>query len=97
MTELTQEVAANEQFEAETIGARVDGHDYTIAELRKISDRVFDATNWKAPWTAYVPYQLVPVVTAAVEFFHADTPRVVGMEPAPSTGRVLMAGRGYQG
>jgi len=85
------------KYEAETV---VTGEGESIADLRKIADRVFDPadwkdpSDWKAPWAAYVPHQLVGAVMRAVEFFHADRAEVVGTEKI--TGRVLMRGRGYQ-
>lgn len=66
----------------------------TIADLRKAFDAVCDNTDWKAPWAAYVPHQLVGITMRAVEFFHADRPRIVGIQPI--TGRVLIEGKGYQ-
>ena len=68
--------------------------DYTIAELRKVSDAVFNPHNWKAPWAASVPHQLVGAVLAATEFFHADKATVHGIEQI--TGKVIMSGNGYQ-
>lgn len=73
---IQQEREASAEFEAETIAAHVDGRDVTIAELRKTFDAVCDPTDWKAPWAAFVPAQIVGLVTAAVEFFHADRPVV---------------------
>jgi len=79
------------KYEAETI---VTEEGETIADLRRITDKIFDPSDWKAPWAAYVPHQAVGAVMRAVEFFHADRPEVVGVEKI--TGRVLMRGRGYQ-
>jgi hypothetical protein len=67
----------------------------TIADLRDAFDRVCNAGDWKAPWAAYVPAGLVGRVCRAVEFFHADVARMVGIQRV--TGRVILEGRGYQG
>jgi len=85
---------ATEKFEAETVAARIDGHNYSIADLRKVFDAVCNPEDWKAPWAAFVPHQIVPVVMASVEFFHADRPTVGGIQPL--TGKVSMMGKGYQ-
>ncbi len=83
--------------EETTEATRINDQPVTVAELRRVFDRVCDPINWKASWAAWVPCQMVSRVTAAVEWFHADRPRVVGVEPPPSEGRVLMEGRGYRG
>jgi len=67
----------------------------TIADLRKAFDAVCEAQDWKAPWAAFVPHQMVGIACRAVEFFHADKPELGGIEPL--TGRVYMSGRGYMG
>lgn len=67
---------------------------FTVAELRRVFDAVCNADNWKAPWAATLPHQHVPAVTAAVEYFHADTPTVDAI--VPISGHVRMSGRGYQ-
>jgi len=92
MTLFVQETAGDSK-----VAATIEGHTYTVADLRRVLDRVCNSADWKASWAAYVPHQIVPVVVAAVEWFHGDTPRVRGLEPAPTTGRVLLEGRGYQG
>lgn len=81
-------------WEANTTGAMVNGKPVTIAELRRAFDKVCNPHNWKAPWAAAVPHQLVSLVVEAVKFFHADAPTLAGIERL--TGRVLMEGKGYQ-
>lgn len=77
-------------WEAATI-ATAQGE--TIAQLRDAFEAVCDKQNWKAPWAAYVPSQAVGIVCRAVEFFCADRPEIVGIQPL--TGKVLLEGRGY--
>ena len=55
---------------------------------------MWNMTDWKAAWAAWVPAMLVPLVSEAVTFYHAARPRVVG-GPQELTGRVLMEGDGY--
>lgn len=93
---IAAEKADREAFEAKTVATTIGGVDYTIADLRKAFDAVADPDDWKAEFTAYVPHDAVPVVLAAVEFFHADRPAVVGIEPAPGLGRAVVSGHGYQ-
>jgi hypothetical protein len=89
-----EEATRQAEFEAKTVAAKVGGHDYTIAELRKVFDAVANEGDWKAAWAAAVPHQMVGLVIAAVEWFHADRAAVNGIEAL--TGRVLMSGKGYQ-
>ena len=88
-TILAEERKAREEFEA---AAEYGG--FKIADLRKVFDKVCNALDWKAPWAASVPHQLVGMVLAAAEFFHADKAQLHGIEPI--TGRVRMSGRGYR-
>ena len=87
---VAQEEKARAEYEANTV---VTEEGETIATLRKVFDRVCNPTDWKEPWGAKVPHELVGVVMRAVEFFHADRPELVGIEEL--TGRVIMTGRGY--
>ena len=82
------------KYEAETVAFSIDGHNYSIADARKVFEGVENKDDWRDPWAAAVPKVLVPVVTKAVEFFHADVPTVVGVQRV--TGKVMMQGRGYQ-
>lgn len=92
--QMAKAAAENAAYEATTVAAKVAGLDLTIADLRKVTDAVFDPENWRLPWSAYVPHDLVAVVLAAVEFFHADRAEVVGVQEL--TGKVLLVGHGYQ-
>ena len=92
--QIAAERKAHAKYEERTTGARVNGQEVTIAELRRVFEMVEDKDDWKAPWAAAVPHDLVPYVVAASRFFNDDIPRCVGIEPL--TGRVLMEGRGYQ-
>ena len=86
---IAQEEAARKEWEAKTmVGA------FSIAELRTVSDAVFNKDNWKAAWQAEVHHSMVLAVITATEFFHADIAEVHGV--APLTGYVLMSGKGYQ-
>ncbi len=76
-------------FEAKVVTAEGE----TVGDLRKVFDRIVNPDDWKAPWAANVPHQLVGIVKRAVVFFHADEPIVVGL--VPITGKVRMEGRGY--
>jgi hypothetical protein len=90
----TEEILA--RLEAEELTAEEEqtfkGH--KIADLRQVFQKVQNADSWKAPWAAVVPHQVVGMVMAATEFFHADRATVVGIEQL--TGRVLLRGNGYQ-
>ena len=87
---IEQERREHAEYEAKTV---VTEQGETIATLRKVFDQVCNAKEWKAPWAAKVPHQIVGVVCRAVEFFHGDRAEIVGIEPI--TGRVMMTGRGY--
>lgn len=91
---LDEEAADHRAYEARTVAARLNGQEYTIADLRLVFDKIKSPDGWKEPWAAAVPHQLVPLVLEAARFFHGDLARVVGVEPL--TGKVLMEGRGYQ-
>lgn len=80
--------------EAELDKMIVTAHGETRGDLREVFDRVCDPEDWKAPIAAYVPHQLVGRVLRAIEFFHADTAKAVGIQPV--TGKVLVQGNGYQ-
>lgn len=90
----TEEILA--KLEAEELAAEQEqtfkGH--KIADLRQVFESVQNADDWKAPWAAAVPHQVVGMVMAATECFHADRATVVGIEQL--TGRVLLRGNGYQ-
>lgn len=68
---------------------------YKVSELREIFEIIQNDDDWKAPWAASVPHHIVDIVCKAVEFFHADKVRVVGIQRM--TGMVVIEGRGYQG
>ena len=87
---IEQEEREREEYESRTV---VTDHVETIAMLRKVFNSVCNQDHWKNEWSAKVPHQLVGAVTRAVEFFHADIPQVVGVEPI--TGLVIMHGKGY--
>lgn len=101
-TEMTKELAeAIERDREETrklqaeYEARETYRGFTIADLRKVSEAVFDKEDWKNPWSAAVHHSMVGAVLAAADFFHADEAvKLLGIEDF--TGRVLMSGRGYQ-
>jgi hypothetical protein len=90
----TEEIMA--RLEVEQLAAEEEqtfkGH--KIADLRQVFETVQNADSWKAPWAAVVPHQVVGMVMAATEFFHADRVTMVGIEQL--TGRVLLRGNGYQ-
>lgn len=90
----TEEILA--RLEAEELAAEegqtFKGH--KIADLHKVFQKVQNADDWKSPWASVVPHQVVGMVMAATEFFHADRATVVGIEKL--TGRVLLRGNGYQ-
>jgi len=67
---------------------------FAVADLDRVFATLHSGNHWKAPWAAAVPATLVPLVLAAVEFYHADRAVIVGAEPV--TGKVLMRGDGYQ-
>jgi len=78
------------EYEAGTV---VTEQGETIADLRKIADAIFDEEDWKRPWAAAVPHQIVGAVLRTVEFFHGAEAETVGIERI--TGKVLMRGDGY--
>jgi hypothetical protein len=90
----TEQILA--KLEAEELAAEegqmFKGH--KVTDLRKVFEKVQNQDDWKAPWAAAVPHQVVGMVMAATEFFHADRATVVGIEQL--TGRVLLQGNGYQ-
>jgi hypothetical protein len=74
--------------------AKVNNKEVTRGELSEVFDKVCSTAHWKDPWSASVHHSLVALVMTAVEFFHADKPEVIGIEPI--TGYVVMQGKGYQ-
>lgn len=92
--EMIRQMEEEWQKKEEETEVSVDGHMYTVADLRRVFDRVCDPNDWKAHWGAWVPWQLVGLVRAAVNWYHGDTPRIVAKD---GRGRLLMTGRGYQG
>lgn len=82
------------EWESKTVAACINGQNFTIADFRQITDRLFDKADWKKPWSAAVHHSLVPAVLKAVEWFHADRPVIEGIEQL--TGNVILSGRGYQ-
>jgi hypothetical protein len=93
MTAIETLAAEQTAYEAKTEAFRVAGEPFTIADARRIFEKVQNKDHWKKPWAAAVPAIMVEAVIKAVEFYHADRAQIVGMEPL--TGRVLMEGRGY--
>ena len=79
------------EYESKTVVTR-EGE--TIAVLRIAFEAVCNEQNWKYPWAAIVESRRVGLVIRATQFFHADTPEVVGIEPI--TGRIHMVGHGYK-
>ena len=77
----------------EMIVCEIEGTKYTRGELDRVFNAVCNQGHWKGSWSASVHHSLVPVVMAAVEFFHATRAAVDGIESI--TGRVLMSGIGY--
>lgn len=67
---------------------------FKIADLRKVFEAVQNKENWKEAWAAAVPSQIVEPLAVAVEFYHADTMQILGVQPV--TGKVLVSGNGYQ-
>lgn len=86
-----QEEADRKAYEARTV---VTQEGETIAQLREVFDAVANPANWKDAFAVYVHHSLVGRVIRATQFFHGDTPVVVGIQAL--TGRVLVEGRGYQ-
>ena len=66
----------------------------TRAQLQAAFESVCDADDWKGPWTSKVHHCYVGRVIRAVEFFHADTAEIVGIDR--KTGLVELRGNGYQ-
>ena len=95
MATTIEQVIENERKEREAFEANkvVTEQGETIADLRKVFNSVCDKDDWKAPFAVAAPSSLVGVIIRAVQFFHGDTPRVVGMEGL--TGRVFIEGNGY--
>jgi hypothetical protein len=92
---IAEENKAHKEYEAKTVGAKVGGQDYTIAELRGVFDAVADVHNWKNPCGAFVSHRIVGVVCAALEFFHGSKAQIGGIQPI--TGKVFVSSPGYAG
>jgi hypothetical protein len=90
----TEEIMARLEVEQLTAEEEQTFKGHKIADLRQVFEKVQNQDDWKAPWAAAVPHQVVGMVMAATEFFHADRATVVGIEQL--TGRVLLRGNGYQ-
>lgn len=89
------ENARRVEWESKTIAVMLEGQGYTIADLRKTFDAVCNSKDWKLPFAAFVPRQIVGVVIAAGEFFHGVKPVASGVQPL--TGKVLVESSGYAG
>jgi len=90
-----EEILADERAGQEAFEAATEHRGHRIADLRRVLNAIQDVDDWKGPWAAAVPWQLVSMVQAAVEYCHASPAHVIGAERV--TGRVLMRGPGYQG
>jgi hypothetical protein len=93
MTTIEQILAEETAAEATTKAVTIDGHDYTVADLRKVSDKLFNKADWKAAWAAAVPHQIVPIALAAAEWFQGRRPTIHGIQPL--TGKVILSSDGY--
>jgi len=71
-----------------------NGRQYTADEARALFNKVCNTKHWKLPWSAAVHHSLVDPIMKAVEYFHADVPEVLGIQPL--TGLVVLEGHGYQ-
>lgn len=67
---------------------------HKISDLRKVMDRIQNKEDWKLEWAAFVPYQIIPIIMIAVEFFHADKVTIHGSRSLD--GKILVSGNGYQ-
>lgn len=76
------------------IAFEVNGRRYTADEANDLFNTVCNTKHWKLPWSAAVHHSLVAAVMKAVEYFHADVPEVIGIQPL--TGLVILEGHGYQ-
>ena len=69
---------------------------YTEEELKKMFDKIRDKENWKAAPNKLgffrVHYFLADLAIAALEFYHGNTPRIIGREGD----YIDMRGQGYQ-
>jgi len=92
VAELMEKIQAED---SKRVVATLNGHDFTIAELKRVFDCVADPTDWRKPWSAWVPFQAVGLVREAVRWFHGDFPKIHGFRPID--GKILMSGEGYQG
>lgn len=81
---IQSEMEANETFKG-----------YKLSELRKVFECLQNKENWKLNWAAEVPSDLVPLVLAASIYFHGCQAEIRGI--VPLSGKILMAGKGYQG
>lgn len=66
---------------------------FTEAELKQAFDRVSNPDDWKAEILATCPGELVMLVTAAIEFYTATTPKV---ELNTRTMEYIVSSEGYR-
>ncbi len=67
---------------------------FHVDQLEAVFKKIQDTEHWKNAITCKCHHSQVAVVLAAIEFYHADNARVVGIEEI--TGWVVIEGNGYQ-
>ena len=91
---MEQEIAEQKKFEAETVAFEMhDGRPVTMEMARKISEKVFDADDWKNPCAVFVPHYLVEATMKTLEFYHGAPATTGGIQEL--TGYVLVESSGY--
>ena len=91
---IAQEEKDRKKFEAEKTAFKLhDGREVTIAEARKIMEKMWDEEDWRNPCAAFVPHQLVEAACKSIEFYHGAKAEIGGIQPL--TGKVLVESPGY--
>ena len=90
---VAKEDDSRKEWESGTVAYQTAaGQSVTIADIRKVFDRICNRSDWKAPCAAYVPHELVEVSWAALSWFHGAA-WIGGIQPI--TGRVAVGSDGY--
>ncbi len=67
---------------------------FEISYLENVFNDIKDSENWKNPIDCTCPLRKAPAIFAAIAYYHADIPVVVGFDE--DTSHIIIKGNGYQ-
>jgi len=90
--ELEQELAELQRREEEETF-----HGHTVADLRRMSEKVFSTADWRDAWETVIEADELGLVQLAALYFHGDASiEVKEILIEPDTIRFRVRGNGYQ-